>query len=321
MVGNNWQPTTDNSLLQARARLLQQIREFFYQRQVLEVDTPLLASAIGTDPALDPVRALLKNDAGHEQEHFLQTSPEFPMKRLLAAGSGPIYQLGKAFRNGEAGRKHNPEFTMLEWYSPGFSMEQLISEVDELFATTLDLPSAQRISYGELFMTFLDIDPFTITLPALHEVAKLKLDVEIETASIDLWLDLLFSHCIEPELREPVCIYNYPATQAALAALDQDEQGRTVARRFEFVAGGLELANGYYELTDSREQRRRFQADQAERQQAGLPTYDVDEYLLAALDHGMPNCAGVAVGVDRLLMLQTGKNDIRDVISFPVDRV
>lgn len=321
MVGQDWRPTTDLTLLQARAELLQQLRQFFSDRQVLEVDTPLLASAIGTDPALDPVTARLGNPDGSGRDVFLQTSPEFPMKRLLAAGSGAIYQLAKAFRNGEAGRKHNPEFTMLEWYRPGYSLEQLMSEVDDLLALTLNLPASQRISYADLFRQYLAIDPFTATLASLQELARSKMDTGFASDNPDHWLDLLFSHCIEPGLQTPVCIFNYPPSQAALAKLAQDDEGRTVARRFEVVAGGLELANGYDELTDVQEQRQRFMADLAIREKAGLPTYPIDENLLASLAHGLENCAGVAIGVDRMMMLKTGSNDIRQVISFTVERV
>lgn len=327
-TGNDWRPTTDLDLLHARAELSQQIREFFRARQVLEVETPLLASAIGTDPALDPVRAQLHiNGANGQycfqgvQDCFLQTSPEFPMKRLLAAGSGPIYQLGKAFRNGEAGNRHNPEFTLLEWYRPGFTLAQLMTEVDELLAVLLQFPAAERVTYSDLFRHHLGLDPLAVSLESLRETAQSRLDVVLDSTDPDTWLDLLFSHCIEPALQEPVFIHDYPPSQAALAAVEEDDQGRAVARRFELVAGGMELANGYLELTDAGQQRQRFQADIARRKAQGLPVYPVDEHLLAALDQGLDPCAGVAVGVDRLLMLKKGISDIREIISFPVDRI
>lgn len=320
MAGNDWQPGTDTSLLQARAALLRQVREFFHARQVLEVETPLLASAIGTDPALDPVRAMLDGPGAGGRQYFLQTSPEFSMKRLLAAGSGPIYQLCKAFRNGEAGRRHNPEFTMLEWYRPGYTLARLMTEVDELLAALLSLPAAERVSYSDLFLRHLDFDPLDITLQDLQSVAMRHCDTSLDSDNPDHWLDLLFSHCIEPALQDPVFIVDYPPSQAALARLGENAGGRMVARRFELVAGGMELANGYDELVDAGIQRQRFEADLARRAAAGLPQYPIDERLLAALDHGLPACAGVAVGVDRLLMLQTGERDIRKVIAFPVDR-
>jgi lysyl-tRNA synthetase class 2 len=328
MTGTDWRPTTNLPLLHARAELSQQIREFFRARQVLEVETPLLASAIGTDPALDPVRAQLHSNGGDGQNFFqgvqdcfLQTSPEFPMKRLLAAGSGPIYQLSKAFRNGEAGNRHNPEFTLLEWYRPGFTLAQLMTEVDELLAVLLQFPAAERVTYSDLFQRHLGIDPLAASLECLKKAAQSRLDVVLDSTDPDTWLDLLFSHCIEPALQEPVFIHDYPPSQAALAVVEEDEQGRAVARRFELVAGGMELANGYLELTDANLQRQRFQADSARRKAQGLPVYPVDEYLLAALEHGLESCAGVAVGVDRLLMLKTGVKDIRKVISFPADRI
>jgi len=316
MAGTDWQPATDNRMLEARAAMYRDIRAFFAERRVLEVETPLLASAIGTDTALDPVPARLS--AGN---YFLQTSPEFPMKRLLAAGSGPIWQLCKAFRNGEAGRRHNPEFTMLEWYRPGFGLPELMTELDALLAVLLDFPPALRITYSELFLRYLDVDPLLASLDELKACASNAFETAFDSDNPDHWCDLLFSHCIEPELKEPVFIHAYPPSQAALATLAQDTQGRTVAQRFELVAGGMELANGYFELTDANAQRQRFEADLARRTAEGLPQYAIDERLLAALAHGMPACAGVAVGVDRLLMLQQGVSDIRDVLAFPVDRV
>lgn len=319
MAGNHWQPATDHPMLEDRAAMYRAIRAFFEERRVLEVETPLLASAIGTDPALDPVRASLSS-GGSVRDYFLQTSPEFPMKRLLASGSGPIWQLCKAFRNGEAGRRHNPEFTMLEWYRPGFGLPELMTELDALLAVLLDFAPAQRITYSELFRRYLDIDPLTASLDELKACASNAFETAFDSDNPDHWCDLLFSHCIEPELKEPVFIHDYPPSQAALATLVEDAQGRNVAQRFELVAGGMELANGYFELTDAKTQRQRFEADLARREAEGLPRYAIDENLLAALAHGMPACAGVAVGVDRLLMLQQGVSDIRDVLAFPIDR-
>jgi lysyl-tRNA synthetase class 2 len=319
MAGIDWQPTTDIRMLEARASLYREIRAFFAGRQVLEVETPLLASAIGTDPALDPVLSQLSSH-GSVSNCFLQTSPEFPMKRLLAAGSGPIWQLCKAFRNGEAGSRHNPEFTILEWYRPGFSLAELMTEFDALLAALLGFSPAERVTYSMLFERHLDIDPLKASLAELKSRAKTAFETSFDSDNPDHWLDLLFSHCIEPNLDKPVFIHDYPPSQAALATLTEDAQGRTVAQRFELVAGGMELANGYFELTDAHAQRKRFGKDLARRKAEGLPQYAIDENLLAALAHGMPACAGVAVGVDRLLMLKQGVSDIRDVIAFPVDR-
>ncbi len=304
-------------MLEARASLLGQIRLFFAERQVLEVDTPILSNAAGTDPNLDPV-CILPQSKG-ESLLFLQTSPEFAMKRLLASGSGAIYQLAKSFRNNEAGKQHNPEFTMLEWYRPDYSLTQLMDEVEALVSAVLPLERAERISYFDLFQRHLTLDPFNASLDTLREVAEERVDFVMASTNPDHWLDLLFSHCIQPQLQAPVFIINYPVSQAALAKVEEDEQGRLVARRFELVVAGMELANGYDELTDATEQKQRFERDLALRKTEGKSLHPVDLNLLAALEHAMPECSGVALGVDRLLMLKTGSKDIRDVISFPID--
>jgi elongation factor P--(R)-beta-lysine ligase len=319
MSQQNWQPLTDPDMLKARAALLRQIRHFFESRQVLEVDTPILSRSAGTEPSLHPVTASLANGADQSAEFFLQTSPEFAMKRLLAAGSGPIYQLARSFRNGEAGKQHNPEFTLLEWYRPGFTMTALMDEVDTFIGEVLGKPNAQRITYRSLFLRELGIDPWSTSLDQLQAVARDKLDVSMQSNDPDHWLDLLFSHCIQPELQEPVFITYYPPTQAALAAIDTDEDSFPVALRFELVIRGMELANGYQELTDVDEQEKRFQAELARRNDLGLLQYPVDEHFLAALRHGLPECSGVALGVDRLLMLLTGSKTIQEVIAFPID--
>ncbi len=321
MVQSDWQPTTSREMLEQRAELLRQIRLFFAQRQVLEVDTPILSSASGTDPNLDPMHVLFDAPGCAEQKGYLQTSPEFAMKRLLAAGSGPIYQLAKSFRNGEAGKRHNPEFTMLEWYRPGFSLDDLMQEVEDLVCGMLNCNSPRRVTYRELFLETLNVDPFHATLAELKALASQSLDIAFDSEHPDHWLDLLFSHCIEPGLQEPVFIHSYPASQAALSQITDDESGNAVARRFELIIAGMELANGYLELTDASEQQRRFAKDLELRASLGLPGVTVDQHFLAALEHGLPDCAGVAVGVDRLLMLKIGALHIRDVISFPVDRV
>lgn len=318
MNHKDWRPTTDNDMLRARAELLRQVRLFFSERKVLEVETPVLSTAAGTDPALEPVRAALHNGRG-EQQMFLQTSPEFAMKRLLAAGSGPIYQLAKVFRDGESGKRHNPEFTMLEWYRPGFTLSQLMDEVEALVNLLLKLKPAERITYSDLFTRHLSIDPLAASLEDLCRLAGEKVEVTMDSDNRDHWLDLLFSHCIEPVLQDPVFITNYPPSQAALARVEKDADGRQTALRFELVVGGMELANGYQELTDAHEQRDRFDRDRAQREKAGRPVHPVDESFLAALEHGLPDCAGVALGVDRLLMLFTGAEHISEVISFPVE--
>lgn len=306
-------------MLQARAALLREVRHFFAERQVLETDTPILSNAAGTDPTLEPVTATMENP-GSSKEFYLQTSPEFAMKRLLAAGSGPIYQLAKSFRKGEIGKLHNPEFTMLEWYRPGYSMTELMNEVESLVEQILGTGPATRSTYTELFRQFLDIDPMTASADDLQAMAKQKLDIKLECNSKDTWLDLLFSHCIQPQLRKPTFITHYPPSQAALAKIELNEEGVETAQRFELVVQTMELANGYQELTDPVEQSRRFDNDLAIRKTEGLPVYPPDRHLVGALEHGLPDCAGVALGFDRLLMLKTGAESIAEVIPFPIDR-
>ena len=242
------------------------------------------------------------------------------MKRLLAAGSGPIYQLAKVFRNGESGGRHNPEFSMLEWYRPGFDDHKLMDEVAALVQLTTGCGKSEKLSYRELFLRHLEIDPHSVSAEELQDVARGALAFSADLDSRDDWLNLLISHLIEPKLSIPTFIYDYPASQAALAKIDLDEHGTPVARRFELYVNGIELANGYYELTDAQEQARRFDADQHQRQQMGLQPLPVDEKLVAALRSGMPDCAGVALGVDRLLMLATDSGHIDEVLAFPLSR-
>jgi len=306
-------------MLQARAGLLAEVRQFFADRQVLEVETPILSHAAGTDVALDPVTATL-DYAGSPRQFFLQTSPEFAMKRLLAAGSGPIYQLARSFRNGEAGRLHNPEFTMLEWYRPGFSMVDLMAEVEHLARQILGVGPIKRMTYAEVFADYLGLNPFFASLGDLQQAADGLVDAAFESNSRDTWLDLLFSHSIQPHFEEAVFISHYPASQAALAEICCAEDGTKTALRFELVINGVELANGYQELTDPVEQTKRFGDELAARQALGLTINPIDQNLLAALEYGLPQCAGVALGFDRLLMLKTGAESIADVLAFSIDR-
>lgn len=305
-------------MLLARARLLRQVREFFAEQNVLEVETPVLSRAAASDPALASLQTIL-GSREHAEAFYLHTSPEFAMKRLLAAGSGAIFQVTKAFRDGEAGKHHNPEFTLLEWYRPGFTMEALIDEVEALVCSLLNSPKARRVTYTQLFQDALGIDPMRTSLQELQAMARDKISIAMDSANVDHWLDLLFSHCIQPGLQEPVFITHYPPSQAALAKVESDAHGCRAALRFELVIKGLEIANGYLELTDPVEQAGRFRQDQEQRQAMSLPKYPLDQNLLAALEHGLPECAGVALGLDRLLMLITGAESIQQVISFPVD--
>ena len=317
----DWRPTAALETLQRRAELTARLRRFFAERGVLEVDTPALASATVTDLHLHSLSCCLATP-GAPRRLYLQTSPEFAMKRLLAAGSGPIYQICKAYRDGEAGRAHNPEFTILEWYRPGFDHHQLMDEVDDLLAAVLGAPLAERVTYGEAFERHLGFDPHRVPLTALRRAAE-EHGVELagaEPEDRDGWLHLLMSHAVEPRLGRgrPSFVRDFPASQAALARVRPGEP--PLAERFEVYVEGLELANGFHELTDAGEQRRRFEADLERRRLAGLAAVPIDERLLAALQSGLPGCAGVALGVDRLLMLAVGARDLRQVIGFPIER-
>ena len=320
-----WRPTAPLEALRLRAELLARIRAFFAARGVLEVETPLLSAATVTDLHL---ASLSTRGSGSGplggRALYLQTSPEYAMKRLLAAGSGPIYQLGKAFRDGEAGSRHNPEFTLLEWYRPGFDHHALMDEVDAFLAALLGLPAAERLSYRDLFRRHFGVDPLTAAVADLDgAVAEAGLVPPTFAADDrDGRLDLLLSHVVEPRLprERPTFVYDYPASQAALARLRDGPDGVGVAERFEVFAGGLELANGFHELADAGEQRRRFEVDLACRCAAGLPEVPIDERLLAALEAGLFDCAGVVFGFDRLVMLAAGASAINEVLAFPIDR-
>ncbi len=309
----HWRPTASLQALRLRAALMRTVRDFFYARNVLEVDTPVLCAGAATDPQLQSLCLTLSG-----QQLYLQTSPEFAMKRLLASGSGAIFQLGKVFRADEVGRQHNPEFTLLEWYRPGLDEWQLMREIDELLTLCLpDQPSASRtLSYAELFASVLGVDVHAISGGELADLARRHVNVGAMTCTRDEWLQLLFTHCLEPTLHGITFVTGFPASQAALARIHTDEHGHLVARRFEVYVDGMELANGYYELTDAAEQRSRFEADNRQREALGLATLPVDERLLAALSHGLPDCAGVALGFDRLVMLAAGASCLADVMPF-----
>ena len=295
------------------------MRQFFADRDVLEVETPLLCSAGITDPAIEPL--LVERGTSLHQSRFLQTSPEYAMKRLLARDGQPIYQLARAFRDGEAGSRHNPEFTLLEWYRPGFDYHHLMAEVAQLLQHCLGERSLHKFSYRQVFQELLEVDPFNASVAELEALARSHIDIGTMAGDRDLWLDLLMSHLIEPQLAQRgICfIYDYPASQAALSQV-VEVHGVLVGQRFEVYVDGLELANGYCELRDATEQRLRFEQDNARRREYGQPERPLDERLLAALKHGLPACSGVALGVDRLLMLATGVSDIREVLAFDWER-
>ena len=308
-----WQPTCSIDALKRRARLYSVIRRFFAERDVLEVETPVLSSAGSTDVHLESITLDKDGRVG-----YLQTSPEFAMKRLLAAGTGPIYQICKAFRASERGRKHNPEFTMLEWYRPGFDLDNLMTECSALLAASGITAAPRRIEYRDAFLQYAGIDPFSGDDESLRLCAERCAGISNTHWDRDTYLDLILSHLIEPNLgrQQPEFLVDYPASQAALAKL-YEKEGVLVARRFELYIQGLEIANGYQELTDSAEQLKRFQQDNHMRKAAGLPQITMDENLVSALASGMPECAGVALGVDRLLMVLSQVKSIDEVIAFP----
>lgn len=311
-------------MLRGRAQLLARTRSFFAARGVLEVDTPLLMRCGVTDPQLHSLRAELPGSNG--RQGYLQTSPEFAMKRLLAAGSGDIYQICHVFRGEEQGPLHNAEFTLIEWYRLGCPLESLMSEVDALVRELLGAragTATERISYAELFTQKLGINPLEDSLSSLQEAAE---TVGFETRLTrqldrDGLLDLLIGARLGPGLgaQAPCFVHRYPASQASLARLDPADA--RVALRFELYRGGIELANGFEELGDAAQQRARFSHDLQVRAERGLPVPEIDEQLLAALEHGLPHCAGVAVGFDRLVMLASQATQISEVMPFPMDRL
>jgi lysyl-tRNA synthetase class 2 len=319
----SWQPSAPIANLLKRAAIMAEIRRFFADRGVLEVETPAMSQATVTDINLFPFQTrFVGPGAADGLTLYMMTSPEYHMKRLLAAGSGPIYQLGRSFRNEEAGRHHNPEFTMLEWYRPHYDMYRLMNEVDDLLQQILDCENAETLSYQQAFLRHLEVDPLTADKTQLREAAK-KIDLEELAAKEedrDTLLQMLFVFGVEPHIGrdKPAFIYHFPATQASLAEISTEDH--RVAERFEVYYKGIELANGFRELTDADEQLQRFEQDNRKRAARGLPQQPIDQNLLAALKHGMPDCAGVALGVDRVVMLALGASSISEVMAFPVDR-
>ena len=291
-----------------RAETFTKIRNFFATRNVIEVETPLLSHATNPAPHLNSF--CLDN-------LYLQTSPEFAMKRLLATGSGDIYQICKAFRKDEIGRFHNPEFTILEWYRLGFNHHDLMAEVNEFLKVTINAPESKRFTYKEIFEEFLKINPHTNNLDQLKAAAqKNNLSVANLSDDYDTWLQLLFTHLIEPKLGQeyPVFVYDFPASQAMLAKVRAEEP--IVASRFEVYFKGIELANGFHELNDAKEQRKRFVQDLAARQELKLPQIPLDENFLAALPK-LPDCSGVALGIDRLLLLAANVTSLNEILCYP----
>ena len=321
MNRNHWQPTAEILTLRERAKMLAQVRTFFAERGVMEVDTQCISKAAVSDPFIDSIEVSFQSHpAGDVEPHYLQSSPEYAMKRLLAFDSGPIYQLGKVFRNGEVGRYHNPEFTMLEWYRPRFSADQLMDEVQALVSVVLGEQHWQSLTYRELFQQFVGVDPHSASIDDLKALLEPHFECTFTDERKDTWLELVMSHLIEPKLIEPTLVTDFPASQAALAEVKLDEFGVSVATRFELYAGGMELANGYQELRDPNEQANRLDADWAFRESAGMPLRPLETRLVSALESGIPQCAGVALGFDRLVMIKVGARDIKEVIPFGFER-
>ena len=308
--------------LTKRAELLAATRHFFNSRGVLEVNTPVLAPAGSTDPLLDSFITQLEGGSALPQQLYLQTSPEFYMKRLLAEGSGPIYQLGPCFRNGELSQRHNPEFLMLEWYRPGWNLTELEAECCALVDALLGAASYQRMTYRQAFIDYVGLNPFTASLAELRQTCVAVSAIAAEQLDRDGCLDLLVSHVLEPALKTlgRVILYEFPASQAALAQVHQDAYGNKVASRFELYVNGLELANAYQELTSASEQAARFAADNAQRLALGKPQVTADAKLVAALEKGLPDCSGIALGFDRLIMLARGAASLDEVQTFSAYR-
>lgn len=319
----DWQPSAPIANLLKRAAIIAEIRRFFADRGLLEVETPAMSQATVTDIHLFPFQTrFVGPGAADGMTLYLMTSPEYHMKRLLAAGSGPIYQLCRSFRNEEAGRHHNPEFTMLEWYRPHYDMYRLMNEVDDLLQQVLETNPAETLSYQQVFQRYLEIDPLSADKAQLRDAAaKLDLSNIADTEEDrDTLLQLLFTMGVEPQIGKdrPTFVYHFPASQASLAQISTEDH--RVAERFEVYFKGIELANGFHELTDAREQQQRFDQDNRKRAARGLPQQPVDANLIEALKAGLPDCSGVALGVDRLIMLALGANQLADVIAFTVDR-
>ncbi|MDG0978308.1 MAG: EF-P lysine aminoacylase EpmA [Halieaceae bacterium] len=308
--------TDTRQRLERIARARSAVRDFFARRNVLEVGAPVAGARAVTDPQLESICFRVVNET-----RYLQTSPEFALKRLLAQGSGDIYSLGTVFRDDEQGRWHSPEFTMLEWYRLGFDHHDLMDEVESLVQSVwARVPAVDRVSHQKLYQEVLGLDSLSATVEQLKACAQRLQDCPFTETSRVFWLDLLWAIGIEPALQGRACfVYDFPIEQAALARLGASK-GQTVAHRFELVINGVELANGFWELTDADEQQRRFEADNLNRERLGQPRVEPDERLLQALHNGLPDCAGVALGFDRLVALSSGFQQVSDALALSWDR-
>jgi elongation factor P--(R)-beta-lysine ligase len=308
----SWQPSASPEIIKKRANLLQQIRDFMNTREIIEVDTPILSHFGISDPYIQSMTTSCA--AENDVMLYLHTSPEFCMKRLLAAGSGSIYQIAHVFRNEESGKRHNTEFTMLEWYRTGFDYYQLMDEVGELLnAIGLEVPA--RMTYADAFKQTLEIDPHTVATSELQALCKQQ-GWEDAIDDRHALLDFLFSEAVIKNLDQskPLFIYDYPECMSALATLKRSEP--IVSERFELFIAGMEIANGFNELIDADEQAHRFEKELTTRRSKGLLEPPIDKYFVAALRSGLPECSGVAVGIDRLLMVLSEKDDINEVSTF-----
>ena len=321
-----WAPNASRDAMRLRAWVNRLVREFFHARNVLEVETPVLSRAGNTDPNIASFHLEFSGRTdGAPRTRWLRTSPEFALKRLLAAGIGDCYELGRVFRDGEAGGRHNPEFTMLEWYRGGWDHMRLLDETAELVRAALALvgreASLRVLTYRDLYRDLLGIDPFTAGEDALRAALG---DMQIDPAGLarDDWLDLLMTHRLQPAFPADglLAVIDYPASQCALAQVRGDGDGHPVAERFELYLGPVELANGYHELRDAAEQAARFARDGDVRRGRDASLPPTDTHLIAALESGLPACAGVALGVDRLLMAMLATPRIADVLAFDFPR-
>jgi elongation factor P--(R)-beta-lysine ligase len=330
-------PTASMATLRLRAELLARVRQFFASRGFLEVETPILSADVTVDRHLDPISTVLADDPRQPdvgRRLWLQTSPEFGMKRLLAAGATAIYQITRAFRNGEVGPLHNPEFTMVEWYRTGDDMQAGMTLLSDFCQALLRTPAAEGVSYAEAFQKHVEINPHAAAVAQLAAVAKQR-GINVPAGlgeDRDSWLNVLLAECVEPHLgqEKPTILYNYPASQAALAkvrserlppdATSAESSTASVAERFELYVRGVELANGYHELLDAAELRRRNTAANAARMAHGKPALPEESRLLSAMEAGLPACTGVALGFDRLVMFAAGAKSLAEVVAFPIDR-
>lgn len=319
-------PTADWDTLRLRARLARAVRDFFDARGFLEVDTPLLSADVVVDRHLDPFDTWTLSNCGASspgRQMWLQTSPEFAMKRLLAAGGTAIYQITHAFRQAEQGSRHNPEFTLVEWYRTGDDMVAGMGLLADLAGALLNRGPAEIVSYRDAFLARLGVDPHRAAIDGLAAAARrhgLRPPDTFDKADRDTWLDWLLVERIEPELGRgrPTIVCDYPASQAALARLRGSDP--PLAERFELYVDGIELANGYHELVDADALRRRNRENNRLRAADGKPPLPEESRLLAAMDHGLPDCAGAALGFDRVVMLAAGKQTIAEVLTFPFER-